>query len=237
MHRLLKIPALSAFSPLSDHNPPMYNPTRFQETRPEVLSALMQQFPLATIITSQDGDICADHIPLQWIVGEQGHGKLIGHVARANPIWKHANGQQVLVIFQGPQAYISPNWYASKANDPRVVPTWNYAVVHVRGTLRTVSEPAALLAILRQLTDQHESSQSHPWSVDDAPADYLEKLCAAIVGIELDIATLEGKWKVSQDKTRQNHDSLVHGLQVAGSEHQQALATILQGYGPADGKA
>lgn len=214
----------------------MYNPTRFQETRPEVLTALMQQFPLATIVTSQDGEPCADHIPLQYIATENGNGRLIGHVARANPLWKHADGQKVLVIFQGPQAYITPNWYASKAEDPRVVPTWNYAVVHARCTLRTVSEPAALLALLRQLTDQHESSQSHPWSVDDAPSDYLNKLCAAIVGIELEIHTLDGKWKVSQDKTRQNHDSLVEGLRKAGSEDQQALADMLHGYGPVENR-
>ena len=228
MHRLLKIPALSAFSPLSDHNPPMYNPTRFQETRPEVLSALMQQFPLATIITSQDGDICADHIPLQWVAGEQGHGKLIGHVARANPIWKHADGQQVLVIFQGPQAYISPNWYASKAEDPRVVPTWNYAVVHVQGNLGLMSDLHWMRNHVSQMTDTHEPTYQSQWKLNDAPEEYVQMMLNAIVGIEIRISSLVGKFKLSQNRSAQDYAAVLDELKHSSNKNLQGMAKYMK---------
>ena len=142
--------------------------------------------------------------------------------------------KDILVIFQGPQAYISPNWYASKpSSGGKVVPTWNYAVVHVQGKLRALppEQSAALLAILQQLTDQHEANQAHPWQVSDAPADYLEKLARAIVGIEISISQISGKWKVSQNKSGDDMTSVVAGLtaSAAGSDNQAlAMAALVQ---------
>ena len=208
----------------------MYSPAHFSETRIEVMQELIRQHALATIVMQTSDGLVADHIPLQIEADGSAYGKLIGHVAKANPLWKIDPAQEILVIFQGPQVYISPNWYASKASSGgKVVPTWNYAVVHVTGKLKAIpsSEPAALLKILNQLTQQHEASQPHAWQVSDAPADYIEKLCNAIVGIEIDITRMVGKWKVSQNKSMTDIASLQAGLASQADDNSAAMVALM----------
>jgi len=208
----------------------MYSPAHFSETRIDVMQALIRQHALATIVVQTPDGLVADHIPLQIEADGSGYGKLIGHVAKANPLWKIDPAQEILVIFQGPQVYISPNWYASKTTSGgKVVPTWNYAVVHVTGKLKALpaSEPAALLKILTRLTQQHEAAQPHAWQVSDAPDDYIEKLCNAIVGIEIDITCMVGKWKVSQNKNATDIASLQAALTAQTDDNSTAMVALM----------
>ena len=209
----------------------MYNPSQFDETRPEVLHALMAQHPLACVVVNTPDGLVADHIPLLLRTDDTGTSTLVGHVARANPLWQpSADGQprQVMAIFQGASAYISPNWYATKTDGGKVVPTWNYAVVHAHGALSAVHDAAWKLALLNQLTHTHESTQPHPWAVADAPADYIERLLAAIVGIEIPVVRLQGKWKVSQNQPAANQQGVLAGLNAAGGAAQLAMAKLVE---------
>ena len=147
----------------------MYCPTHFEEQRQEALQQLIADHPLAIVIWPSPEGLVADHIPLVLRPATAGLGQLVGHVARANPLWQMDPSHEVLLIFQGPQTYISPNWYATKADGGKVVPTWNYVAVHVQATLSVVHEPDAVLDILQGLTQKQESSQLHPWQVSDAP--------------------------------------------------------------------
>ena len=209
----------------------MYNPRPFEETRTEVLHALMAQHPLAAVVVHTADGLVADHVPLLLRTSDQGDTTLVGHVARANPLWQpDADGalRQVLAIFQGPGCYISPNWYPTKADGGKVVPTWNYAVVHASGPLRAVHDADWKLALLNQLTQTHESAQPHPWGVGDAPADYIERLMSAIVGIEIPVVRLQGKWKVSQNQPEVNQQGVLAGLKAAGGSDQLAVATCVE---------
>lgn len=209
----------------------MYNPSHFEETRPEVLRALVAQHPLATVVGHTPEGLVADHIPLMLRTDAAGRSTLVGHVARQNPIWQPgADGQprQVLAVFQGASAYISPNWYATKADGGKVVPTWNYAVVHASGPLQAMHDTAWKLDLLTALTHTHERAQPHPWQVSDAPADYTERLLAAIVGIEIPVVRWQGKWKVSQNQPAVNRHSVVAGLNASGDPAQQAMANLVE---------
>jgi transcriptional regulator len=195
----------------------MYQPKHFVETRREVLRALVQQHPLATLVTLGEDGLQADPIPLLWREDAQGHVVLAGHVARANPLWQRTRADtEVLAVFQGSQHYISPGWYATKAEHGRAVPTWNYTVVQARGPLRVVQDAAWLRAQVHELTALQEASMPQPWQVDDAPADYIEKMLAAVVGIEIAVTQLTGKWKVSQNQPGENQQSLVQALDALG---------------------
>lgn len=207
----------------------MYCPTPFEEQRPEVLRQLIGAHPLATLIRQCPDGLVADHIPLLHVPTDHagGQGQLIGHVARANPLWQVSPDEELLLVFQGPQAYISPNWYATKADGGKVVPTWNYAVVHVHATLSAVQEPEALLQILTQLTNRHEAEQPHPWQVGDAPPEFTNKLLAHIVGVRLDIRRMQGKWKVSQNQPEVNRASVVSMLTGLGSETAATMAEMV----------
>lgn len=206
----------------------MYSPSHFEETRIDVMHELMRQYPLATIIASTAAGLVADHIPLQVVLTDEKKGKLIGHVARANPLWQIDPEAELLIVFQGAQCYISPNWYASKpSSGGKVVPTWNYAVVHVRGKLKALHEAHEILPILNALTQQHESSQAHPWSVNDAPPDYIEKLLGAIVGFEIDITHMQGKWKVSQNRLEQDRASTSAALMQLGDTNARVMAKLI----------
>ncbi len=185
----------------------MYTPRHFQESREAALAALIRAYPLATVVLSGANGLSANHVPLE-LAGE---GALHGHVARANELVA-ADGAQVLVIFQGADGYISPNWYPSKQLTHREVPTWNYSVVHVHGRLRVIDDRDWLLALLHRLTNRHEASEPAPWSVSDAPADHVEKLLKAIVGIEIVIDRIEGKFKLSQNHPAANQAGAVDGL-------------------------
>lgn len=208
----------------------MYCPAPFEEQRPEVLQQLIASHPLATLVRSGPDGLVADHVPVLHVPAEKNgaHGHLIGHVARSNPLWQARPDEELLLVFQGPQTYISPNWYATKAEGGRVVPTWNYAVVHVHATLSAVHEPEAVIGILDRLTRRHEATQPHPWQVGDAPADFTHQLLGHIVGVRLDIRRMQGKWKVSQNQPAANRASVVSGLIEQGGETAEAMAELVR---------
>lgn len=206
----------------------MYCPSHFSERDSAVLLDLIEQYPLACLIANTPAGLVADHVPLLHEPGSGDFGKFIGHVARNNPLWQYPSEQQLLVIFQGASSYISPNWYASKKEAGKVVPTWNYAVVHAYCSLRAVHEPEAILPILERLTRQHEAGQTHPWKISDAPEDYIERMLNNIVAIELSIHRMEGKWKVSQNQPIQNRQTVVQGLLAQGDDESVLMAQLVQ---------
>jgi len=171
----------------------MYTPARFAETRTEVLHALIAAHPLGALVTYDAGGLDADHIPFE-IEPHAPLGVLRAHVARANPLWRR-DGEPVMVLFEGASGYVPPARRARHLEDRRVVPTWDYAVVHAHGTLRCIDDPARLLPLLQRQTAHHEAAEAAPWTIGDAPRDYIEQLMKAIVGIEIVIDRLEGKWK------------------------------------------
>jgi transcriptional regulator len=203
----------------------MYLPKHFTEERLDVLHAAIATNPLGTLVTLDNGELVADEIPFVLDVTTGGFGTLRAHVARPNPLWtRHDPSKQVLVVFKGLQAYISPSWYATKAEHGKVVPTWNYIVVQASGTLHHKDGDAAWLrAHLESLTGSQESRLPHPWKVSDAPADYIAQTMRAIVGIEIPVETLIGKWKVSQNQPAVNRESVATALQGHAAPMAQAV--------------
>ena len=193
----------------------MYTPSTFREERLDVLHGLIDSHPLGALVRHGADGLCADHLPFEIAAPtpEAPFGILRAHVARANPLWRVAGGSDdALVIFQGPHAYITPAWYAEKQRSGKEVPTFNYAVVHAHGPLRAIDDAAWLLGLVERLTARHEADQAAPWKVDDAPAGYIDKLLKAIVGIEIPLMRLEGKWKLGQNRSIQDQASMAHGL-------------------------
>lgn len=212
----------------------MYLPKHFEETRVDVLHGLIRAHPLGALVTLTAGGLEANHIPFEIDPDPAPFGTLRGHVARANPLWRDfSSSVDALVIFQGPGTYVSPSWYPSKLEGGKVVPTWNYAVVHAYGPLRPIDDPGWLRAFVEKLTDRHEAGRKAPWKVTDAPADYVDKMVTAIVGIELQIARLAGKWKVSQNRPARDREGVVAGLQERGDEASRAMAELVRGLGGA----
>ena len=197
----------------------MYIPAHFDETRLEVLHGLMRAQPFATVVTLSSDGINANHIPLHLDAHQGSLGALRGHVARANPMWSDRIGDtDALAIFQGPHTYISPTFYPTKREHGKVVPTWNYAVVHARGPLRVIDDPAWLRTQLEALVSRHEASSPTPWSITDAPPDFIDRMLQSIVGFEIVISKLNGKWKMSQNQPAANRAGVVEGLrQRAGA--------------------
>jgi transcriptional regulator len=202
----------------------VYRPAHFAEDRVEVLQALIREHPFATLVSRAGDSLVADHLPLQ--LSADGT-RLLGHVARANPLWKTAVGQDVLVVFQGPQAYVSPSWYPTKHEHGKAVPTWNYVVVHARGRLTAIDDPNGLRSLLDDLVDRHEGEFAEPWRVSDAPPDYIEKMLSAIVGIEIGITSLAGKWKISQNQPATNRAGVVAGLGERGTDQADDMAALV----------
>jgi len=195
----------------------MYQPAAFVESDPETLLAVMRAAPLATLVHAAGGELAADPIPMEVErLGER--WRLQAHVARSNPLWRVADGQPVLAIFQGPQAYVSPNWYPSKALHGKMVPTWNYAVVQVHGRLRAIDDPAWVRDFVTRLTERHEGGRARPWQVGDAPDDFIAATVRAIVGIEIEAVRVEGKFKLSQNRAAHDRAGVVAGLQ-ADADH------------------
>ena len=207
----------------------MYLPAHFEESRSEVLRALMAEHPLATLVAHGADGLTANHLPLHLEPGIGPFGVLQGHVARANSLWQQAADTEVLAIFQGPQAYVTPSWYATKREHGKAVPTWNYVVVHARGRLRAIDDPLWLRRQLETLVDRHEAAFAEPWQVADAPPDYIDKMLAAIVGIEISITDLKGKWKISQNQPPANRAGVVAGLREQGTEAALQMAALVAG--------
>jgi transcriptional regulator len=190
----------------------MYLPPHFEQRDPAALHALMREHPLAALVSLGEDGLTADHLPLEFDATAGEHGTLFGHVARANPLWRVAAGAPVLAVFGGPQAYVSPSWYPSKAVTHKVVPTWNYTVVHAHGVLEAVQDAHWLRALVGRLTDHHEARRPAPWAVDDAPVDYVQQMLRAIVGIRIPLTRLIGKWKVSQNRSETDRLGVAEGL-------------------------
>jgi transcriptional regulator len=206
----------------------MYQIAAFREERIDVMHALIRAHPLATLVTCAGRTLEANHLPLLIDPSPAPHGTLRGHVARANPLWRqpHAGGE-ALAIFQGPQTYVTPSWYPSKRETGRVVPTWNYAVAHAYGPLIVRDDRDWLRDLVSRLTDQQEGGLPQPWGIGDAPAEYIERMLAAIVGFELPIARLEGKWKVSQNRLDADRAGVIDGLAGRGDPQAQAMADLV----------
>ena len=206
----------------------MYIPRHFEEKRLDVLQALIREYPLATLVTLTPDGLSANHIPLHFDDAPLPYGCLRGHVARANPVWQDVSPNvEVLTIFHGPQAYISPSWYPTKQETGKVVPTWNYVVVHAHGLLQVRDDPTWLRSQLEQLTQDSEQRFPEPWRVSDAPLDYTERLLAAIVGIEIVITRLSGKWKVSQNQSEGNREGVREGLRTQNAPQGTPMATLI----------
>ncbi len=206
----------------------MYLPSQFEETRLDVLHQLVRSHPFGTFVILGDAELVANHMPFLLDSRQGPCGTLRAHVARSNPVWKQfGKPVEAMVIFQGPNSYITPSWYSSKHADGKVVPTWNYAVVHAYGQPRAIEDPAWLLEHVTQLTAQHEAGQALPWKVSDAPQDYRDQMISRIVGIEMPLSKLQGKWKVSQNRPLADRMGVVAGLEARATEQSRAMAELV----------
>jgi len=196
----------------------MYVPKHFQETRPGALHGLIDAYPFATVVVQTERGPVVNHLPFER-VGDALHG----HVARGNEM-AALDGAQVLAIFRGPHGYVSPNWYPTKHETGREVPTWNYAVVHVYGRLKVIEDAAWLRTLLERLTDRHEATEPQPWHVGDAPEDHVGKSLRAIVGIEIAVDRIEGKFKLSQNHPERNRLGVIAGLRRRDGDGDMELA-------------
>lgn len=196
----------------------MYTPKHFVETRVEALHGLIRMYPFATLVTRTTDGLTANHLPFERV-----GAVLHGHVARGNEL-AQLDGAEVLLVFQGPDGYISPNWYPSKHETGREVPTWNYAVVHVHGRLRVIDDATWLRRLLETLTDHHEAGQAQPWKISDAPDDHIETSLRAIVGLEIAIDRIEGKFKLSQNHPSRNRAGVIAGLRERDGDGDAELA-------------
>ncbi|NUA29505.1 FMN-binding negative transcriptional regulator [Cupriavidus basilensis] len=208
----------------------MYIPAHFEETRPELLHDLISTHPLGLLVTQDPaGEMVANTIPfLLEADPEGGPGILRAHVARSNPLWRESRTDvDSLIVFQGPQTYISPSMYPSKAATGKVVPTWNYIMVQGRGRLHAVEDADWLRAFVTRLSERHEAARPVPWAVSDAPEDFIDATLRAIVGIEIKLGSLRGKWKVSQNRTQADRDGVVYGLRSLGGTEAEAMAKAI----------
>lgn len=206
----------------------MYLPKHFREERVDEMGALMRNHPFATLVSLGDGDLIATHLPMLWDPDPTPFGTLTGHIARPNPHARDAHAStESLAIFLGAQAYVSPSWYPSKREHGKVVPTWNYIAVHAYGTLRTIDDPAWLRAFVTRLTDSIEAGLPAPWQVTDAPEPFVEQMLKGIVGLEMPIARLEGKWKLSQNRPEPDYEGTRAGLESRGDADSGRVAEAM----------
>jgi transcriptional regulator len=196
----------------------MYLPTIFTETDTATLFDLIREHPLGMLVTRSNGGLDANHLPFVLDETRGEAGVMLAHVARANPVWQAvADGDEVLVVFRGANGYVSPNWYPSKQETHRHVPTWNYEVVHVHGRIRVIDDERFVRGAVARLTREHEGRLPAPWKMSDAPADYLAEELAHIVGMEIDITRIEGKRKLSQNRTDEDFAGAVRGVEGSGN--------------------
>ena len=204
----------------------MYNPAAFVENRPDVLHRFLRRHPFATLISAGPNGFSSSHVPMLF---DEPSNVLRCHVARANPHWQHLQASpETLVLFQGPHHYISPSWYASKQQGGKVVPTWNYTTVHVQGRARIFDDREDLVTLVRQLTNEHEASFEQPWSIDDAPSDYIDAMARSIVGIEISIDQIAGKGKLGQNRSEQDRRSAIEGLERLGTSASLEMAALMR---------
>ncbi|TBR43923.1 FMN-binding negative transcriptional regulator [Marinomonas agarivorans] len=208
----------------------MFITKNFRQDNIEQLRSLICSYPFATFITHTKDQLEVNHLPF-YLHQSNGKDRLQGHIARANPLWKNLKEQsEVLVIFQGPHCYISPSYYPSKKETGKVVPTWNYVVVQVKGSITFIEDKAWKIDMLNRLTDQHETKQVDPWSVADAPDEYTQRLLHAIVGIEVEVSSMIGKWKVSQNQSEENKQGVINHLSESDEVHAQAMASFVESF-------
>jgi transcriptional regulator len=214
----------------------VYIPPHFNEERVDVLHQLIREHGLATLVTYGASGLIASHVPLVLVPDTSDpaaapaapYGTLRGHLSRANQQWRdYSPDVPALAIFAGPQHYITPSWYPAKTEHGKVVPTWNYIVVHAYGRLETYDDRESLLANVQALTTHHEASRPEPWKVSDAPASYIDSQLKGIIGISLRIDRLEGKWKISQNRSAADQASVAAALHEAGTDTSIAMAAVM----------
>jgi transcriptional regulator len=204
----------------------MYLPSQFREDRVPVLHEAIDAAGLATLVTVDPDGLDASHVPMLLDRSAGSLGTLYGHIARPNPQWRAAAPElSALAIFLGPDAYVTPSWYATKQQTGKVVPTWNYVAIHAHGLVRFFDDEERLLALVTKLTEAREARRPHPWAVDDAPVEFIREHLKGIVGFELRIAKLEGKWKMSQNRPAEDRKGVVEGL---GGEGEAAVAALVE---------
>ena len=197
----------------------MYTPAHFRVSEPAALHRIIAAHPLGVLVTSHEGSLDANHIPFEFDPQIGPLGRLSAHVARANPVWQQClAGADVLVIFRGKESYISPNWYPSKHETHRQVPTWNYEVVHAHGRLRVRDDEKFLRGVLARLTRVHEAQEPRPWKMGDSAPEYIDMMLRAVVGLEIDITALEGKSKLSQNREPRDIAGAVQMMRQRGSD-------------------
>ena len=195
----------------------MYVPEYFRETRIDALQAFVERHPLATLVAMTAQGLTANHVPLRSQLLAEGGGILHGHIARANSLWRELKPEsEVLAIFTGAEGYVSPNWYPSKREQGRVVPTWNYATVHVKGSITFIEDASWLRELVGWLTEEHEQGRPDRWNVSDAPGDYIEAMLRAIVGFEIRVSSIVGKFKGSQNRSAADRAGVDAALRAAG---------------------
>ena len=206
----------------------MYARTEAKEARPDVLHRAIRDIRFGTLVIADDAGLPqAVHLPT--VLKTDGEARIECHVARANPIWKHLDRPRpALLMFQGPQAYVRPGWYPAKAEHGKVVPTWSYVSVHARGTASQM-DMEALLAHVRELSDQQEAGQATPWSVDDAPEGFIPALARGIVGIRVPVSSIEGVWKLNQHRSEADRLGMIDGLDERGDAGSREIAGIMRG--------
>ncbi len=207
----------------------MFQSPIFREERTNVMHKMMHDYPFATLVSASESSLSADHIPLVLHPELSKIGTIRGHISIANPLWRNGEEEaQVLAIFQGPQAYISPSWYPTKQEHGKVVPTWNYVVVHAHGMLRFIKDHDWLLEHLGELTKRNENHRADPWAVSDAPDEFVARQLKGIVGIEIEVKSLSGTWKLSQNKNHQDKEGVEQGLADENTEQAIAVSNLVR---------
>lgn len=210
----------------------MHIPKSFEESDTPRLLEFIHLHPLGSLITYHDGDIDGCHIPFL-VSRDENDSRIVlqGHIARANDLWRRdlAN-KQILTIFQGPDTYISPNHYPSKMETGKAVPTWNYATVHAKGTVKFLHDERWLMSFLERFTDHHESVNPNPWKISDAPSNYIARMLKAIVGVEVEVETLVGNFKLSQNKADKDRQGVISGLAASHRLEDRRVSDHMQNY-------
>lgn len=197
----------------------MYLPEHFAETQLEELHRIVREHPLGILVTHAAGGLDANHLPFELVPEKGRYGTLQAHIARANPLWNEVpDGTEVLVVFRGAQGYVSPNWYPSKHETHRSVPTWNYEVVHAHGRMRLIDDASFVGALVARLTRRNEAAEPRPWTMADAPREYIEHMVSMVVGLEIEVTRLTGKRKLSQNRDARDFEGVVRALEERKQE-------------------